>query len=371
MTATAPATAFPAPKVLHVAELVGGGIATYLNTLLPWQRQTMGSGRVGLVYPLSNTAMLSAEVRSTIALFGYPRSGRNARSLLALRRALANAAREFDPQLIHAHSSFAGAITRTSATVPVIYTPHGWAFSRSGSIVSGHLYRFVEKTLARQTAAIVAVSADEQRSAIDAGIPSNRLHRILSGLPDQADAPRQTRGTITGPLRLLFIGRFDRQKGLDWLIDALRPLGADRVRLTALGAPWVDGNRLPPADNVEFPGWIEPEALNGYLDATDALVVPSRWEAFGLVAIEAMRRGVAVIASRRGALPELIEDGQNGILFDLEDPQAFRKRLSELSRADLEQMGRRGRQRFIEQFTSTRMCREMQALYESVVRHHP
>ncbi|MDP9142742.1 MAG: glycosyltransferase family 4 protein [Pseudomonadota bacterium] len=357
-------------KILHVTEAVPGGTATYLNALLPWQRRTLGEGRVGLVYPLSDAATLSAEVRDSITLFGYPRSGRDLRSLLTLRKTLASASREFAPQLIHAHNSFAGAITRTRTTLPVVYTPHGWAFSRTGSTAARRIYSLVESMLARRTAAIVAVSADEQRSAIAAGIPASRLHRILSGLPDQADAPRQLSGGTTGPLRLLFVGRFDRQKGLDWLIEALRPLGTD-VRLTALGAPRVDGSALPRADGVEFPGWVDAAALNGYLDAADALVVPSRWEAFGLVAVEAMRRGVPVIASRCGGLPEVVADSETGLLFDLENPQAFRDMLLGLDRQRLATMGQRGRERYLRLFTADRMCREMQAVYQSVVPRGP
>ena len=82
--------------------------------------------------------------------------------------------------------------------------------------------------------------------------------------------------------------------------------------------------------------------------------MPSRWEAFGLVAIEAMRSGVPVIASNRGALPEVVEDGVGGYL-DLDDRDALGRLLSNLDRSELRRLGVSARQRWQEEFLSERI----------------
>ncbi len=354
-------------RVLHVAETVGGGIATYLNTLLPWQIEKYGHARVGLVFPLSDLDTLSAEVKAGAVLFGYSRSGRNLTSLIKLHLALSSAANRFQPDLVHAHSSFAGFIARLRRYAAVVYSPHGWAFSRSGSALKNLLFTLIERVLSTRTALIIAVSADEQRLAASAGIAMDKVIKVLSGLPDQADAPRQVPPGELGPLKLIFVGRFDRQKGLDWLLDALQPLLPDQAHLTAVGAPWVDNRVAPPQTaGVSYPGWVPYDQMNAYLDAADALVVPSRWEAFGLVALEAMRRGLAVIASRKGALPELVVDGVSGLLFDLEDPEAFRTLLLRQTQADLAVLGAGGRERFLSHFTAERMCLGVDSGYRSI-----
>ena len=73
--------------------------------------------------------------------------------------------------------------------------------------------------------------------------------------------------------------------------------------------------------------------------AFDAIVLPSRWEAFGLVAVEAMRNARPVLVSNRGALPELVIDGYNGLVFDMDDPNGLAQALDRVATLDLARMG--------------------------------
>jgi glycosyltransferase involved in cell wall biosynthesis len=99
----------------------------------------------------------------------------------------------------------------------------------------------------------------------------------------------------------------------------------------------------------------------------DAVVMPSRWEAFGLVAIEAMRAGVAVIGSNRGALPEVIRNGIGGRIFDLDDPDALGRLLEELDADELRRLGESGRHRWERKYVADRMYQLTCEAYESVL----
>lgn len=88
--------------------------------------------------------------------------------------------------------------------------------------------------------------------------------------------------------------------------------------------------------------------------------MPSRWEGFGLVALEAMRCETAVFAARQGGLVELVEDGVTGALFDTADQLG--ELLAKTERIKLHEQGRAGRRRFLELFTHQRMVNELMAL---------
>ncbi len=87
--------------------------------------------------------------------------------------------------------------------------------------------------------------------------------------------------------------------------------------------------------------------------------MPSHWEGFGLVALEAMRNRKAVIASRVGGLPELVLDGINGRLMDIRDVPASRDLLAGLNKPELARMGEGRREIFDRGFTSGRVLRQM------------
>ena len=92
------------------------------------------------------------------------------------------------------------------------------------------------------------------------------------------------------------------------------------------------------------------EKLASYYSQCDAVVMPSRWEAFGLVAIEAMKYGKPVIVSDKGALPEIVKDGQNGLVFDFNNPKSLQSVLGKLSKDKLHEMGNKAEKDFMEHY---------------------
>ncbi len=171
------------------------------------------------------------------------------------------------------------------------------------------------------------------------------------------DARREL-GALTGEIVVGGIGRLDRQKGWD-VLCAAAPRVHERVptaRFVVVG-DGPERARLLAGDGsgrVHFLGYREHAA--DLCCGMDVLAVPSRYEGFGLVAVEAMLAGVPVIASRVGSLPEVVGDA--GRLVAPEDPEALAEALISLledpdRRAEF---GRRGAQRARDRFGLERMC---------------
>lgn len=152
------------------------------------------------------------------------------------------------------------------------------------------------------------------------------------GAAAETEAPREAEGAGR-PFRLLFVGRMDRLKGGQILLDALplaRALLGRPLRLVFAGdgperGPWEKGARALCARHegveVEFAGWVRGAALDALLVSSDLLVVPSQWpEPFGLVGVEAGLRGVPAAAFAVGGIPTWLSDGVNGHLAPGDPP---------------------------------------------------
>jgi glycosyltransferase involved in cell wall biosynthesis len=126
-----------------------------------------------------------------------------------------------------------------------------------------------------------------------------------------------------------------------------------------------DADDSPP-ENVQVAGWLSRPRIAGLLAAADVLVMPSRWEAFPFVALEAMRAGVAVIASRVGGLEEIVEDGVTGLLVRSDDPEQLADVLLKVQPQQLHEMGERGRLRYLRLFQAERAAFDLHQVYRSV-----
>ena len=129
------------------------------------------------------------------------------------------------------------------------------------------------------------------------------------------------------PVRLVAVGRHVQEKGIDVLLDAVEQMEA--VELDVVGdGPLLDAHRARVARMnrhtvVRFRAPMTKHALLALIDGAHAVVVPSRREGLGLVALEAMARGRPVIASRVGGLVKVVDDGPDGILVPPGDAPAL------------------------------------------------
>jgi glycosyltransferase involved in cell wall biosynthesis len=196
-----------------------------------------------------------------------------------------------------------------------------------------------------------------------------------SPLPDARQQAREKLGCGENGALLGVFGRLVRQKGIDILLEAL-PTVHERhpdARLVVVGEGALRGDlerqvaRLGLGDMVTFTGWIE----NGraLMPACDLIVVPSRWEGFGLVTLEAMGYSLPIVASRTSALPEIIQHDKTGLLVPPENPpalaSAINSMLSHPKRA--RSFGKAGYRRLSREFTVDKMVEATLEVYADVL----
>lgn len=188
----------------------------------------------------------------------------------------------------------------------------------------------------------------------------------------------------TGAIRLLFVGRLERRKGIDLLFAAATRL---LTRLPHLHLDIVGNDRLPGPgggtwrdtfdadrasegvrDRVHFRGEVSEPELRGFYAACDLFVAPSRFESFGLIFLEAMTFGKPVVGCRVGGVPEVVEDGVTGLLAAPDAASLEACLAALLEDADRrEAMGRAGRARYLANFAPERLAVGMLALVDRMI----
>lgn len=240
-----------------------------------------------------------------------------------------------------------------------------------------------ERRVVATADAIVAASEHERALLMDLyGAAAQRIEVIPCGVdperfrPLERAACRRELGLGGEPL-VLFVGRLEPLKGIELLIDALVHL--DGVTLLVVGgdarsaAYQAELERRAAqrgvAARVRFVGAVPQERLPLYYNAADVCAVPSFYESFGLVALEALACGVPVVAARVGGLSTTVRDGENGFLVPWRDPAAFAERIGRLAH-DHGLRGRMGQaaRMTAQRFTWDGVSRRLEALYVRLLR---
>ena len=213
-----------------------------------------------------------------------------------------------------------------------------------------------------------------QRSAIDVipcGVDVGHFRPI-----DRAEARAHVGLDPDEPL-ILFVGRIEPLKGIDVLIQAASHLEGP-FRVLVVGGDEKDGRRLRDlerlarelgvAEHITFTDAASREELPYYYNAADVCAVPSYYESFGLVALEAMACGVPVVATRVGGLKDTVQDGRTGYLVPWRCPEPFAERLDLLLTNEplRRSLGREARA-VAETYRWSRVAEEVESVYHDLV----
>ncbi|MVO98754.1 1,4-alpha-glucan branching protein domain-containing protein [Paenibacillus lutrae] len=253
---------------------------------------------------------------------------------------------QFD--LMHAHDwlvYYAAADCRQTFDLPLVTTLHATEYGRKLGKLDEEVSRRIdaaERKLARLSDRIL-VCSEAMRSEVGSlfGPDPARLSVIPNGLPQENSRQREIQElplpeSVSGSNQILFIGRLVPEKNVQLLIRAL-PWVLQRVpeaRLVIAGTgPMLQELRrlaLPYGDRVLFTGFADEGAKARLFAGTRVCVIPSLYEPFGIVALEAMQAGIPIVASDTGGLADLIEDGKDGFKLPPDHPEAWSERICRL-----------------------------------------
>lgn len=263
-------------------------------------------------------------------------------------RTFGNIARKRRFDLVHDVQSLGfGLIPLTWSDIPVISTIHHpltvdlrASMNQPGKTftdVMGSIEFYpvlMQGFVARRLSAIVtSTEAGRDELVADFRIKPERIRIVGNGL--DVEHFRPVPGIERDPNTILFVGYVDNpQKGFYYLLKALK-LMPERVKLIAVDeahrfwAPvWI--KEIGVEDRVKFTGKLSDEDLLKCYSRAAVTVMPSLYEGFGLPAAEALCCGSAVVATRAGALPEIVLDGKTGLLVPPKDPEALAAAIMEL-----------------------------------------
>ena len=292
--------------------------------------------------------------------------------------------------LVHSHywlSGWVGQALKCRWEVPHVLMFHtlAEAKNRAHPSESEPDYRVTGERMAAQGAdRVICASEGERRLLIDVyGVSPLRAVQVPCGVDTEQFRPmpraraRKTLGLPKEERLVLYAGRIEPLKGIDILLRAAAETEG-RFRLLVVGGDAKDDRRkeelralaaeLGIAERVTFRDAVSHDELPLYYNAADVCVVPSYYESFGLVALEAMACGLPVIASRVGGLAETVRDGQTGYLIPWRCPEPFAERLQLL--LDNEPLRRslgRAARANVERFRWSEVAAQVEDVYHQVV----
>jgi glycosyltransferase involved in cell wall biosynthesis len=352
-------------RVTHVHRMRGiGGSERHLLALLPaLAARGFDVDFVGLDDPGWDAEPFYAELT---------RSGVAATRIAARRdvdprlaRSLRREVRRLDADVVHTHLVHAdlyGTLAVLGARTALVSTKHNDDRFRTGP------FRFVEQGLTRRAARVIAITEALRRFTVDeVGLPSDKVEVVHYGL-DSLPEPWGTNPEVplpAGARVLLCVARLVPQKGVDVAVRALA-----RIRQRHPNAVLVVLGEGPErselaGEGVYLPGRVGDVAV--WYRRAELVVHPARWEGFGLALLEAMLAEKAVVASGVSSIPEIVIDGETGLLVPPDDPErlaaAAIQFLDEPERAAA--YGRAGRARAQAHFSVARMAERTAAVYRA------
>ncbi len=295
--------------------------------------------------------------------------------------------------LIHSHYWLAGWVSMRlarRARLPLIHTSHslGRVKVAAGFALPNATERFSTEEMLAKRSTIVATNRFEE-SQLRQLYGAQSLALVPCGFaprhfkPQNKDACRRSLGLRRHERMLLFVGRFDPNKGIvelirataalaqNWtiklyLVGGVRPNSSDKAEYERVKT-LVD--ELGLAGIVQFVGAIQPAGLARYYSAADVTVIPSYYETFGLVALEALACASPVVASRTGGLACTVQDGKNGLLVNPGDVPGLVDAISQfLMNPDLAQrLGKAGREEVLRTYTWQSVASRMIQVYDDAL----
>lgn len=318
-------------RVVHIAQ-AAGGVEQYIKMLLKYIDSTKFENILiaSQDYHAENYANLVdafEQVNMSRAIgMNDLKAARKVRALI----------KRYEPDIVYAHSSKAGAIARVAdlgLKNHILYNPHGWAFNMKCSERKQKLYTIIERIAAPFCERIICISEAERKSALDKKIcADNKLQVIFNGVDIEAYEQKEHGKIRKTDLKIPddafvvgMVGRISPQKAPDVFIRAAKLIKQEipEAYFVMVGSGEMENKIKQYAKEhgleecLHITGWVD-DPLD-YVELFDVACLLSRWEGFGLVLPEYMMVGKPIVATQVDAIPNIISDHQNGILVSVDN----------------------------------------------------
>jgi glycosyltransferase involved in cell wall biosynthesis len=367
---------------IHVSNLAAGLASRGYHTTLVAGSLARGEDSMAFVAERLGVRVVSVpEIQREVAPVHDVRSVRRLTEIL----------REERPHILHTHTAKAGALARAAALAAgsarppiVVHTFHGHVLKGYFGPGRTAFFKQVERTLARYSDVLVAVSPEVRDELVEHGIaPAEKFTVIRLGIPLEERLGDETAeldyralfGIPPSAFVIGWVGRMTGVKDTEAVLEiqkATRDRGVESVLCMVGDGP--DRERLEQvahdlgiARSTYFVGYQSDIA--GYYRLFDAFVLPSVNEGTPVSAIEALASGTPVVATRVGGVPDVVTDGVDGFLVGPRDVDGAAERLAELAR-DPElraRMGEAGRENARERYSVERLVDDVDRLYRSLL----
>jgi glycosyltransferase involved in cell wall biosynthesis len=256
---------------------------------------------------------------------------------------LMDALAESGVDVIHVHSHRYGHVLESAAVadrlgIPLVVSTHYHPADRSEPPIKAALLRLQDfgfGMTAYRVAKALVVETEQEARLVREFAPGAKIRIIPPGLDlgEWQDPPGDHLPVVPLPERyLLFAGRVASNKGVPLLLEALSRIPPpDRLPLVLMGKDWgqrslleTQARRLGIGESLTWLGHVPDRSVyRAVVRKATALVLPSEWEAFGIVLLEGMAAGTPVVATAVGGVPEVMEGGRAGRLVPYDDPDAL------------------------------------------------
>lgn len=291
--------------------------------------------------------------------------------------------KKYNPDIVYAHSSKAGAIARI-ANIGLknfcVYNPHGWAFNMRCSRKKKAIYTAIEKIAAPFCDRIICISDAEKFSALNNKIcKKDKLQVIFNGV-DIESYDNGVHGAVKrkdlhipeDAFVVGMVGRISPQKAPDVFVKMAK-LVKDKVSNThfiIVGNGELETEIKKYAkdngflDNLHITGWVNNPM--SYVELFDVACLLSRWEGFGLALPEYMMVGKPIVASNVDAIPNIIRDEENGLLVEVDDDVGASKAVLRIYQEDglKDRLITQGMKDVHNKFNAQRVSEEHSSLFE-------
>ncbi len=280
--------------------------------------------------------------------------------------------REFDVAHCHGYNRHAteSALFFLQGRLPTAFTAHGFYHTSKNRLLKQVHEKVLGSRACRAASACVAITQDDVKVFEGFGVPKERISIIPNGVALEKFSQKLAGKNEFAKFKpfVLFVGRLHASKGLQFLAEAVKELPCRLVIIGGDSGFEKSLREIVSAFGIEqkvvFVGEASEEKLVAAYQACEMFVLPSEWEAFGVVLVEAMAAGKPVIGSDRGAIPRLVKDGKNGFVVPFADVSKLKEKIALLLKDKklASKMGQRGKE-FAKQFSWQTVARDTEKLY--------